>query len=380
MRILFMADAPRNPDSGAAGTEYQTVNALRELGHEVTAVWGDDLPRRIGHGNLHYVLELPWVYRARMRRELNDRSYDVIHVNQPHGYLAARDAQRHPKRPVFVHRSHGFESRVTEALRPWRNLEGARPLHRRALSATLLPFLDWSNRAIARYADGHVVSAQLCADFLKRRFGIEDRRVAVVPQAPPALYQQTVCPPMDQNRLDRILYVGQFAFVKAPQILAAAIDKILAMRPQSKMTWVCAAQHHEAAAALLPLRSRSRVTFLDWMPQADLMSVYDSHGVFLFPSFFEGFGKAFIEAMSRGLVVVASSEGGARDLIEDGRNGRVVPVGDADALANACIGAQSSLLGACAMAERARMTGLRLTWLGLAEQTTAFYERLLSLR
>ena len=58
------------------------------------------------------------------------------------------------------------------------------------------------------------------------------------------------------------------------------------------------------------------------------MQVYDEHGVFLFPSFFEGFGKAFLEAMSRGLVVVASNNGGMRDVIKDGQSGFLVKTGD----------------------------------------------------
>ena len=64
-----------------------------------------------------------------------------------------------------------------------------------------------------------------------------------------------------------------------------------------------------------------------------LVQVYDRHGVFLFPSFFEGFGKAFLEAMSRGLVVIASDVGGMHDLIRDGENGFLVAPGDAAALA-----------------------------------------------
>jgi glycosyltransferase involved in cell wall biosynthesis len=49
--------------------------------------------------------------------------------------------------------------------------------------------------------------------------------------------------------------------------------------------------------------------------------IYDDHGVFLFPSFFEEFGKAFLESMSRGLVLVASNNGGMRDVIKEGQSG-----------------------------------------------------------
>ena len=52
-----MADVAANPDSGAAGTEYQTVDALRRMGYEVDTVWADSLPHKISHWNFHYLVE-----------------------------------------------------------------------------------------------------------------------------------------------------------------------------------------------------------------------------------------------------------------------------------------------------------------------------------
>src|SRR5205085_9164509 len=107
MRILLMADTPRDIDSGAAGTEIRTADALRAIGHEVDDVWADTLGRRIRHGNLHYLLELPRAYRREMMRAIAKRDYDVVHVNQPHGWLAAKALRASGSRAVFVHRSHG---------------------------------------------------------------------------------------------------------------------------------------------------------------------------------------------------------------------------------------------------------------------------------
>ena len=96
-----MADTPANPDSGAAGTEYQTMLALRRLGHEVDAIWGTDLPRRVAHGNLHCLLELPFAYRHRLLKRLWTTTYDIVHVNQPHGYLAAHACFSNKRRRPF---------------------------------------------------------------------------------------------------------------------------------------------------------------------------------------------------------------------------------------------------------------------------------------
>lgn len=61
----------------------------------------------------------------------------------------------------------------------------------------------------------------------------------------------------------------------------------------------------------------------------DLASFYRSFDLFLLPSHFEGWGAAVIEAMASGLAVVMTDVGLAGEVIKNGENGRVVPVGNA---------------------------------------------------
>lgn len=78
----------------------------------------------------------------------------------------------------------------------------------------------------------------------------------------------------------------------------------------------------------------SQVTFLGQRSDVmDLMAVVDC---VVHPSIYpEPFGLTLVEAMSVGTPVVATDAGAAREILEDGRAGRLVPPGDATALAGA---------------------------------------------
>jgi glycosyltransferase involved in cell wall biosynthesis len=63
----------------------------------------------------------------------------------------------------------------------------------------------------------------------------------------------------------------------------------------------------------------------EWMPNADL---------FVLPSFNEGLPNVVLEACACGVPVVATAVFGTPEVLHDGRNGFLVPAGDADALAD----------------------------------------------
>ncbi len=370
-----MADVPANPDSGAAGTEYQTIEGLRRFGHDVEAIWSNGLPHRIRHGNLHYLLELPLAYRHQMQILFKTKSYDVVHINQPHGYLAAK-ALSHLNRIVFIHRSHGFEQRAERDLKRWQKVydQDHRSGWRRAVSKVMSYALTFRNKAIAQYSDGHIVSASQCRDFLHQEMGVALERIVVIPQAPPSLYSELPALQMSSSRLRRILYVGQFAFFKAPMIVAKVMNKLAGLYRELEFTWVCSKVHHRQVKELLTEETAQRISLYDWMPQDKLIDVYDQHGIFLFPSFFEGFGKVFLEAMSRGLCVVAADNGGAHDVIKHGVNGMLAPTGSIETMVKHCEELINHPSIAASISQAAAKNARNYTWDRVAAETLAFYQ------
>ena len=76
----------------------------------------------------------------------------------------------------------------------------------------------------------------------------------------------------------------------------------------------------------------SRVTLLGRVSDRALTGLFRDSHLLAVPSFHEGYGIVYIEAMGSGLPVIAGSQGGAREIVDHGYNGFLVEPGDADVL------------------------------------------------
>jgi glycosyltransferase involved in cell wall biosynthesis len=83
------------------------------------------------------------------------------------------------------------------------------------------------------------------------------------------------------------------------------------------------------------------------MPHEDVARLYREASVFVLASLFDPFPVVVREAMGHGLPCVATNTGGTAEMIRKPEEGRLVPAGDADALAEALL----ELLGDPARAE-----------------------------
>jgi len=76
-----------------------------------------------------------------------------------------------------------------------------------------------------------------------------------------------------------------------------------------------------------------RVQFIKPVPQFELNDFYQQSSVFVLASLEDGFGMVVAQAMACGLPVIVTENVGARDLVQDGVNGFVVPVGAPEMIA-----------------------------------------------
>ena len=83
----------------------------------------------------------------------------------------------------------------------------------------------------------------------------------------------------------------------------------------------------------LDLGGRAHLT--GWLD--DVAPLLASLDIFVSASHTESFGLTIVEAMASGVAVVATATEGAREIIEDGVTGVLVPVGDVEALASVIV-------------------------------------------
>ena len=95
-----------------------------------------------------------------------------------------------------------------------------------------------------------------------------------------------------------------------------------------------------------------RVSLVGW--RGDISAFLATGDVFAFPSYQEGFPLALLEAMAVGLPVAASAILGPVEMIADGVDGRLVPPGDAAALAAGLAGLIAAPSNAVALGVAAR--------------------------
>jgi glycosyltransferase involved in cell wall biosynthesis len=172
------------------------------------------------------------------------------------------------------------------------------------------------------------------------------------------------------------IFVGSATAKKGFEDILECMETLLADGLSCKLTVVGVVDQ-----SLLARREqlRDNVDQFGMVGHRELPSILRGADCLLLPSRFDSFGMVVPEAMACGIPVIVSDMVGAKQLVEEGHNGFIVPVERTDALADKmrwCIVNRNSLK---VMSAAARATAERVSWESYRERfTTAVREALLS--
>lgn len=121
-----------------------------------------------------------------------------------------------------------------------------------------------------------------------------------------------------------------------------------------------------------------RVRWLGWVGNTEMPAYYQAADLMLLSSNRESAARVLYESLLAGTPVLSTDTAGAREVIEDGVTGRIVPVGDLDAYTQALIELCSipDRLDEMGREGRRRMSS-RVTAEAVAQQLRAVYEKAL---
>ncbi|HEX5136422.1 MAG TPA: glycosyltransferase family 4 protein [Planctomycetota bacterium] len=194
-------------------------------------------------------------------------------------------------------------------------------------------WLRWTLRRV----DGVIV----LGDCLKGMFSpfVPPERIHVVPNGED--FPEFDGPPRDyrSRRAFHVAYLGNLMPVKGAGDLLQAIPAVLARHPGTRFTlageW-CDAPFRDWATGFVRERGLGeRVRFPGLVDRARKAETLRDADLFVFPSTREGHPWVIVEALAAGLPIVSCDAGCIRESVLDGRNGRIVPMRDPEALADA---------------------------------------------
>lgn len=238
-------------------------------------------------------------------QDLNDRPRVMFqfHPHQRYTYkLLAEDYRRFP-----------------EVRWSFENEEDSRPAERQSPER-----LDEWRLATDIICASHFTASSLIAQ------GASPEQISVVPYG-----ASFSLPPPQHRRGDRckFLFVGQGVQRKGLHHLIRAW--LIAKLQEAELHLVC----YRIDPGIAAMASADNIYIHGYMPRSALSAFYGQTDVFVMPSLVEGFGLAYLEALSHGNFVIGTRNTGLPDLELGEQNADVIEAGKVDQLATSLVAA-----------------------------------------
>lgn len=241
----------------------------------------------------------------RVRAHYADSDADVVIGTRPG--LVAYVARFSPENAVLIGQEHMTHNH-----------------HKPELRAELEPYL--------RKIDAFVTVSEGDAASWREHLPLPDTRVLAIPNSVP----EPVVAPSDTSGTT-IMAAGRLATEKQYHVLIDAFAKVVAQRPEWRLRicgWGPRKEH--LRKKIDKMRLNNSVQLMG--PRTPIDPEWVKGAIAVSTSRHESFGMTLVEAMRCGLPVVTTDcDYGPREIVQDGVDGLLVPVGDVDAVAAALL-------------------------------------------
>jgi phosphatidylinositol alpha-mannosyltransferase len=294
-------------------------------------------------------LQFGVVAAARVRRWLRDGDFDVVHVHEPAPpSLSLLTCMLSDGPLVATFHAATLRSRFLAMF-----------------DTVLQPFLEkLSGRIAVSPAARQVIVEHLGADAVVIPNGVDVARFAGAEPLPGY-----------PRRGGTLGFVGRYEEPrKGMQVLLAALERLVATRPELRLV-VAGRGDAESFLGELPDPVAARIELLGQISDADKARLLRSVDIYIAPNTgSESFGVILLEAMAAGTPIIASDLEAFRRVLDGGRAGRLVPPGDADALAAAIDELLDDPARRTASVEAAARTVAAYDWSVVARAVLRVYE------
>lgn len=174
-----------------------------------------------------------------------------------------------------------------------------------------------------------------------------------------------------------LLWVGRYAKGKGLDYLIEAFS--ILKKVHSDITLTMIGKGHEKDFIIQKIRDlglESSITMKDFVPNSEIVNMYQNSSIFVLPSLEEGVPRTILEAMSCGIPVVCSRLPQLVDIVDG--CGLLVPVKDSQALADSIL----TLLSDSSLAQEFRENGRKnvvenYSWKDTVKKTVELYKELI---
>lgn len=157
--------------------------------------------------------------------------------------------------------------------------------------------------------------------------GVNPKQIKIVPYGAnvESNINRYVLPP---NTRIEFLFVGQVVYRKGITYLLESMKSFESCKAHLTVT----GSYNSSDWFVKENLNKSNISFTGLVTIDKMRAIYEKSHVFVLPSFAEGMAQVGIEAMACGLPVICTYNSGVADLVSDGVNGFIVPVGDKQVL------------------------------------------------